>query len=633
MSETPYLKLQLTPSSEWDTKKYGDFITELAGSDETSTLQKIDTAIKNVNDDLTSHEGDSISHITADERNAWNRKASATHASQHSASGSDPITPADIGAVAVGDTVNPNILDNGYFGNPVNQRGLTEYNTGVPAIYTIDRWQARNADGSVVVEGDGVRVTCASTAYNLYFEQYIEPTADDVPVYASALVTEVTGTVYMQLVYTDGTYSTSGGALKAGLKEIQCTKPVNRVMFQINKNGGSVNIKSVKLEYGTQQTLAHKDTSGNWVLNEIPDYNEEFLKCIQSTADTHDTYANKVVATQDWAVAKSEKGVAGGIASLGSDGKVPSAQLPDLNYAPSTHASQHGASGSDPVTPAAIGAYPNGSKGAVNCNNLSDGAWTISASATNGPGAFACTLFHKDWNVDFASQIAFGADRNVYYRVKTSGSWLAWQEMYSTLRYPSPSKIGALPITGGTVTGHLNVKSFSLSDYSSAIEIGKNIDFHLNGSTNDFDARLAYDSGDLLFRLLGGDYKTILHTGNLSDNNISRMTLISYTGTGTSGESNKTTITCPAPPKMVIVFRKGTSLAPASKDTIGSEGDDCWGNGFMWTYGAYDVAIYEGAQARILEFTQSGNTLSWYANLASAQQNSSGDTYYALVWY
>ena len=102
-------------------------------------------------------------------------------------------------------------------------------------------------------------------------------------------------------------------------------------------------------------------------------------------------------------------------------------------YAPSLHASQHASDGSDPITPAAIGAYQNGIKGAVNCNDISDGAWTISASATNGPGAFACTLFHKDWNTDFASQIAFGADHNVYYRVKTSGSWLAWQEMYSTL--------------------------------------------------------------------------------------------------------------------------------------------------------------------------------------------------------
>ena len=100
---------------------------------------------------------------------------------------------------------------------------------------------------------------------------------------------------------------------------------------------------------------------------------------------------------------------------------------------PTAHASTHASDGSDPITPAAIGAYQNGIKGTVNCNDISDGAWTISASATNGPGAFACTLFHKDWNADFASQIAFGADHNVYYRVKTGGSWLAWQEMYSTL--------------------------------------------------------------------------------------------------------------------------------------------------------------------------------------------------------
>ena len=138
--------------------------------------------------------------------------------------------------------------------------------------------------------------------------------------------------------------------------------------------------------------------------------------------------------------------------------------LSEIGAASSTHASQHGASGSDPVTPAAIGAYPNGSKGAVNCNNLSDGTWTISASATNGPGAFACTLFHKDWNIDFASQIAFGADHNVYYRVKTGGSWLAWQEMYSTLRYPSPSKIGAVAKSGDTMTGKLTISHSSYPD-------------------------------------------------------------------------------------------------------------------------------------------------------------------------
>ena len=52
----------------------------------------------------------------------------------------------------------------------------------------------------------------------------------------------------------------------------------------------------------------------------------------------------------------SEKGANSGVATLGTDGKVPSTQLPAMNYAPSTHASQHGSSGSDPITPASIGA-------------------------------------------------------------------------------------------------------------------------------------------------------------------------------------------------------------------------------------------------------------------------------------
>ena len=55
-------------------------------------------------------------------------------------------------------------------------------------------------------------------------------------------------------------------------------------------------------------------------------------------------------------VPTSEKGVASGVATLGTDGKVPPGQLPAMNYAPSTHASQHATGGSDPITPASIGA-------------------------------------------------------------------------------------------------------------------------------------------------------------------------------------------------------------------------------------------------------------------------------------
>ena len=65
---------------------------------------------------------------------------------------------------------------------------------------------------------------------------------------------------------------------------------------------------------------------------------------------------HQVTAAQVGAISSSEKGAASGVATLGADGKVPPGQLPAMNYAPSTHASQHATGGSDPITPASIGA-------------------------------------------------------------------------------------------------------------------------------------------------------------------------------------------------------------------------------------------------------------------------------------
>ncbi len=38
-------------------------------------------------------------------------------------------------------------------------------------------------------------------------------------------------------------------------------------------------IKAIKLELGAQQTLAHQDENGNWVLNEIPNYADTLARC------------------------------------------------------------------------------------------------------------------------------------------------------------------------------------------------------------------------------------------------------------------------------------------------------------------------------------------------------------------
>ena len=72
----------------------------------------------------------------------------------------------------------------------------------------------------------------------------------------------------------------------------------------------------------------------------------------KAVAQDKPTYA----ASEVGAIPTTEKGAANGVATLGADRKIPAEQLPTMDYAAKTHASQHGSGGSDPITPAAIGA-------------------------------------------------------------------------------------------------------------------------------------------------------------------------------------------------------------------------------------------------------------------------------------
>ena len=85
---------------------------------------------------------------------------------------------------------------------------------------------------------------------------------------------------------------------------------------------------------GTQGQVVGFDAEGNPAAQDKPSYT-----------------ANDVGA-----IPASEKGAANGVATLGEDSKVPAEQLPEMDYAPSTHASQHASDGADPITPDAIGA-------------------------------------------------------------------------------------------------------------------------------------------------------------------------------------------------------------------------------------------------------------------------------------
>ena len=131
-----------------------------------------------------------------------------------------------------------NFLRNWYFVNPVNQRGVsgTISTTG----YFIDGWK--------LVSGT-VQITSTGLVLNGTIEQILESGIGQ-PVKA--------------------TFLASDGVFDASYNDSTKT-------FTITATGKT--LIAAKLELGSQQTLAHQDADGNWVLNEIPDYGEQLARC------------------------------------------------------------------------------------------------------------------------------------------------------------------------------------------------------------------------------------------------------------------------------------------------------------------------------------------------------------------
>ena len=179
------------------------------------------------------------------------------------------------GEIASVNGINPNLLDTWYFGRPVNQKGQTEYAVNG---YTVDRWFSNYANLKVELVNGGIKVANTGTVACALRQPFENKPVLSVHT-ASVLCEAVTGTVYLQNFYADGTTS-SALKLADGLvcgTEGKSTG-FDRFSFYFTA-GASVILKAAKLELGSQQTLAHQDENGNWVLNEIPDYGEQLLKC------------------------------------------------------------------------------------------------------------------------------------------------------------------------------------------------------------------------------------------------------------------------------------------------------------------------------------------------------------------
>lgn len=226
-----------------------------------------------------------------------------------------------------GGGVNPNLLDNWYFGRPVNQRNGyyipagVKYNTlswteagttdkAYPVIgysgqdpliavngtnyivgksaqvpgycvagYTIDRWKL-DVGGAVTLEDDCICLKKSGTYWGEYFadfDQFIGMT--------------LTGSVLL----SDGTLRTGSFVYNGSVNQAQ-TFFSSELGFYIQKLSNSqtqceihslvdnVKIKAAKLELGGEQTLAHKK-NGVWVLTEIPDFGDQLRRCQRYCVD------------------------------------------------------------------------------------------------------------------------------------------------------------------------------------------------------------------------------------------------------------------------------------------------------------------------------------------------------------
>lgn len=173
--------------------------------------------------------------------------------------------------IALQSKPNPNLLDNWYLPNLVNQRGITSWTSD----YGPDRWTAYTA----------INAEISSAGLTLHMTG--DMTGVIAQILEEFLFNELVGKVCtFSVLFADGTMRSGSAQVSPsettlfisdypafGQVYLQKSRAL-QIYFTQERT-----IKAVKLELGNQQTLAHQDADGNWVLNEIPDYGEQLARC------------------------------------------------------------------------------------------------------------------------------------------------------------------------------------------------------------------------------------------------------------------------------------------------------------------------------------------------------------------
>lgn len=173
---------------------------------------------------------------------------------------------------------NNNFLDNAYWGNSeciINQRNQTEYTV---KGYTIDRWYTNDSGLSVTIESDSIKLTNSNMSTSLSFIQYVPAEQFKIGKYITFSVATKNNNVFTVSGFAGNRVveSTDFGRI---IISHDTTKKAIFAQIEVQANT-SASFIAAKLEQGTRQTIANKDDSGNWVLNDPPPNKTlELLKC------------------------------------------------------------------------------------------------------------------------------------------------------------------------------------------------------------------------------------------------------------------------------------------------------------------------------------------------------------------
>lgn len=199
--------------------------------------------------------------------------------------------------------VNPNLLDNWCFICPVDQRGQGEYSG---TSYGFDRWTG-SAGLSSYISSEKLVLNCRKA--NVTLSQFIENPIllNGNTVTVSALLSTNDGGFRLALARVRGSNVITLGEVisdAAGVVSFTCTLSSSDItssdklrvsMGNSSNASGTYRILAVKLEIGSQQTLAHQ-VNGTWLLRECPNYAQQLQRCqryfqIFRTSDLRPEYA------------------------------------------------------------------------------------------------------------------------------------------------------------------------------------------------------------------------------------------------------------------------------------------------------------------------------------------------------